>query len=625
MQNMISATAFTDFAKRAKNKGESVNRKPPESLTLLKKAPDAKRKFPRLKDVSNLTNIQLKPQNGNETSLNNDNLKPPTINRETSKQDEVKLAKVVATARGTIGASEKFMAGKNIRSKLKSQMRKIAQERLTVKQVFSRYVESSTLHGFRYACSDTFLIRRIIWAVLMVVGALYFLIKLRGGIYEYIQYPFSTLSTLEFVETLTFPAISFCAINQYKLSKLKNSSLYPLFLENRLPLHKNWSDPVMDMPGHEFVEEMKNISFSVDDVFLSCEYMSADTAHPEKAIRNCSKGNFTSYFSEKGERCFTLNPGTEKHPMLEINMEGLNNAIEIIFDMNNFDSVMDFDYTGMQVIIHDQSEPPVSKTGFFLPPGTKTFASLSKTETENLPPPYATECGEIQLKYYKKYNQKACLLEKLTDYVGEKCNCRESYMPDNGKLFCSVRETILCSFPLKEEFNEYAMRGACPIDCKSVSFTSMLSSTPFIQNPLTGIEERMIQQQIDIKGYSHHIPILEMSKKMSTEELESYIEENIVVALFYFADMSKRVNIQEATLDFYQFLGDMGGEIGLMLGASLLTFFEFVDLIGFLGYHQLLRLNKEKKEKHRQSLLIKRQSMLTTLDVTLAKDMTGVV
>jgi len=37
----------------------------------------------------------------------------------------------------------------------------------------------------------------------------------------------------------------------------------------------------------------------------------------------------------------------------------------------------------------------------------------------------------------------------------------------------------------------------------------------------------------------------------------------------------------------------MGGEIGLMLGASLLTFFEFVDLFAFLGYHQLLRLNKQ--------------------------------
>ena len=39
----------------------------------------------------------------------------------------------------------------------------------------------------------------------------------------------------------------------------------------------------------------------------------------------------------------------------------------------------------------------------------------------------------------------------------------------------------------------------------------------------------------------------------------------------------------------------MGGEIGLMLGASLLTFVEFIDLLIFLVYHQFLRLYKKKK------------------------------
>lgn len=43
--------------------------------------------------------------------------------------------------------------------------------------------------------------------------------------------------------------------------------------------------------------------------------------------------------------------------------------------------------------------------------------------------------------------------------------------------------------------------------------------------------------------------------------------------------------------------GDMGGEIGLMLGASLLTFFEFVDLLANLGYHQLLRMKTKTSEK----------------------------
>ena len=44
-------------------------------------------------------------------------------------------------------------------------------------------------------------------------------------------------------------------------------------------------------------------------------------------------------------------------------------------------------------------------------------------------------------------------------------------------------------------------------------------------------------------------------------------------------------------------IGDIGGAFALMLGASLLTFFEFIDLFVFLVYHQLLRLQKLKKEQ----------------------------
>ena len=77
------------------------------------------------------------------------------------------------------------------------------------------------------------------------------------------------------------------------------------------------------------------------------------------------------------------------------------------------------------------------------------------------------------------------------------------------------------------------------------------------------------------------------------------------VVLILSIPLGLRVNIY-----FYLFhfvIGDMGGEIGLMLGASLLTFFEFVDLFAFLGYHQLLRLYKEKKFK-RQTM--KRKAMI---------------
>ena len=69
---------------------------------------------------------------------------------------------------------------------------------------------------------------------------------------------------------------------------------------------------------------------------------------------------------------------------MEVESEGLKHGYEVIFDLKNYDAVINEDYSGMQVIIHDQNETPVSQTGFFIPPGTKTIVSMEKTEVRGL-------------------------------------------------------------------------------------------------------------------------------------------------------------------------------------------------------------------------------------------------
>jgi len=182
-------------------------------------------------------------------------------------------------------------------------------------------------------------------------------------------------------------------------------------------------------------------------------------------------------------------------------------------------------------------------------------------------------------------------MEKLTDFVGEKCGCRELYMPDNNLPYCSLRETFSCAYPMKESFNQYEARLECPIDCQVVEYQTTITDSRFLHNPPTGLEPAIIKQHLAVKkqNKSH---ILDLHNSMNHRELEHYVEDNLVEVIFFFGEMSKTIHTQEASFDFYQFLGDMGGEIGLMLGASLLTFFEFIDLFAFLGYHQLLRLQK---------------------------------
>ena len=269
------------------------------------------------------------------------------------------------------------------KKKLKKRLRKIAEERLNVKEIFSRYVKTSTLHGYAYACSDTFYIRRTLWTMLMFLGALYFLLKLRVGIIEYFQYPFSTLSTVDFPESLTFPAISICPINNFNKSIIENSKLKRLYDDNRLPLDKNWIDPGFDIPGNELAEILENSSLQIDKLHSYCDWISRNTSHPEIPVNPCGIENFTKYFNYKDQLCFTLNSGKEGHKLLSVDHEGITYGYELALDMHNNEIISSYPYTGVKLIIHNQWESPVMSDGFVISPGDKTFIKMEKVEVHN--------------------------------------------------------------------------------------------------------------------------------------------------------------------------------------------------------------------------------------------------
>lgn len=219
----------------------------------------------------------------------------------------------------------KMKAKRRIRKKsnFKKKMRRLSKNRLTLRQVFLRYADTSTLHGFRFCCTNTYTARRVFWAALMIIGSVYFIIKLRDGLYRYYDYPFSTKTTTQYADNLTFPAISFCPINPFNRSKIQTSSvLERLFTENRFPIHNNWSRPDYDVPGSDLVESVWNTSFLIEDLFKDCDYIQKDTDNPNVRPRPCSHRNFTTYISKKGQLCFTLNSHQAGHEVLQVTDAG---------------------------------------------------------------------------------------------------------------------------------------------------------------------------------------------------------------------------------------------------------------------------------------------------------------
>ncbi|XP_065648379.1 acid-sensing ion channel 1A [Hydra vulgaris] len=513
--------------------------------------------------------IKFKKQNDNENNKILSGHAPETNNNVLNGKTNVSRS-----------AGDRFRAA-GMKARFARRMEKIVEERMTVKQIFNRYVQTSTLHGFRFIFMDTFIVRRVLWTILTLTMATIFFKELRNSINLFYEYPFTTTSTIQYEPSLTFPAISVCNLNHFLLSKIKKSKLKPLYDQGRLPFDNNLENPGFDIQGDELYNILKTSSQSIDEIFLSCEWKSRDTA--KNGVPNpCKPNNFTVYSGLYGQSCYTFNPGVSGYPLLSLSETGVNMGFKLELDLKSKDSLQGIQEIGAIVIVHHQQETPVLQAGFVVSPGFQTFVEIKVRQTENLPPPYATKCGSKPLKNYQIYRQSSCFLEQLSDAIETKCKCKSSFMAGRNIPYCSLRQTVTCLMPTIYDFDRKTNNN-CPVDCETIQYLSSLSYARFISN-VTYLSKNAEQSSY----------IRKLKNSMSPKKLQKYIEENIVAVQFFYQEMKKEKVKQEPSYDFYKLIGDVGGQLGLLLGASVLTLVEFVDLFIFTLYHQLLRLSKKK-------------------------------
>lgn len=293
--------------------------------------------------------------NGNASNNNNDDVTKKPINNPFSPS-----------------ARERFRSA-GLKARLTSRMEKIVEDRMTIKQIFNRYVDNSTLHGFRFIFMKTFPARRFLWLALTVALAGLFFSELRNSIKLFYQYPFTTLSTTEFVADLKFPAISICNLNSFDVSKINKSKLRKLYEGEQFPFTGEIFDPGYDLTGDELISTLKYSSQRLKDIFQSCEWKSRDTAKTGKA-NLCGAFNFTRYSNVESQECFTFNGDIAE--VLTLNETGLNMAFKLELDLRANKSLSNLEEIGVKIVIHDQSETPLHHAGFVVSPGFQTFVEM---------------------------------------------------------------------------------------------------------------------------------------------------------------------------------------------------------------------------------------------------------
>ncbi|KAF3824111.1 hypothetical protein GH733_008396, partial [Mirounga leonina] len=265
-------------------------------------------------------------------------------------------------------------------------------------------------------------------------------------------------------------------------------------------------------------------------------------------------------------KCYTFN--ADPQSSLPSRAGGMGSGLEIMLDIQQEEYLPIWRETnetsfeaGIRVQIHSQEEPPyIHQLGFGVSPGFQTFVSCQEQRLTYLPQPWGNcraESGlpEPELQGYSAYSVSACRLRCEKEAVLQRCRCRMVHMPGNETI-CPPNIYIECADHTLDSLGGGSEGPCfCPTPCN-----------------LTRYGKEISMVRIPNRGSARYL-----ARKYNRNE--TYIRENFLVLDVFFEALTSEAMEQRAAYGLSALLGDLGGQMGLFIGASILTLLEILDYI----------------------------------------------
>ncbi|KAM9306068.1 LOW QUALITY PROTEIN: acid-sensing ion channel 1C-like [Gastrophryne carolinensis] len=420
------------------------------------------------------------------------------------------------------------------------------------------FAGNSTLHGI----SHIFLAggvtpRRLFWAGAFLASLSCFLLQVVDRIIYYSEYHHVTTLDENESRLMTFPAITICNYNRFRRSKITEPDLFKMAdilgldpYNDDVRSYFNFTDS--DPPEWQSMKEFYDrTGHTMDDMILACKYRN----------KECGAQDFSVVYTRYG-KCYTFNSGKEGYELLYTLKGGTGNGLELMMDIQQEEYLPVLQETedtpleaGVKVQIHSQDEPPfIDQLGFGVAPGFQTFVSCQQQQLTYLPPPWG-DCKDSPFisPYFQNYSITACRIDCETRYVLNACKCRMVHMPGSVCMCHPDRQELALLECERAEKDQ----SVCPCEtpCSTVRFGKELSMV-----------------KIPSKASAKYL-----AKKYN--KTEQYIAENVLVLDIFFEALNYETIEQQKAYDVASLLGDIGGQMGLFIGASILTILEIFDFL----------------------------------------------
>jgi hypothetical protein len=435
---------------------------------------------------------------------------------------------------------------------------------------FNKYIQSTTTHGVVYIFIGKSKIRRLFWLMIVTTAAVGCLFNVSNRIIFLANGPTSTRVSIIEADSVNFPAVTLCNLNLIRRSYLESVSPgLAEFVRNVFYSQGN------DQICRNDIEQFEPVSMLVNESFPDLLWRGRHTAEDTIFIcrfkgQECSWRDFVPVLTPSGV-CYSFNSG-KRAPLMTTNGTGIRFALSLIvsIEQHEYNAALNQD-AGIKISIHPHTEPPQpDELGIAIPPGKNAFIGvkqrniLNKNSNRKCRDESATSSFNF-LHGEFPYSVPACQSDCLRSNIAKNCGCFGSGIqaasfttnPQFHSLKNCTIEDICCQ--IVEVYQHDSCD--CPVACSRTQYTTGISYSAFPAN------------------YAARDLADSVNSQLNTTITTSVFQENFLGINIYFETLSLEEQVTDNAYDIVALLSDIGGQLGLFLGASVISVFEFLTWI----------------------------------------------
>ncbi|XP_041464721.1 amiloride-sensitive sodium channel subunit gamma-like isoform X2 [Lytechinus variegatus] len=496
---------------------------------------------------------------------------------------------------------------------------------------------STGAHGIPNIQRASNLWRRLIWVLLFCGGVSVVVWQVTTLIITFFN--FGVDVNIDYVRqrAINFPAVTVCNLNPVPLSKTgyvlnlawgnpnATSMFRGLLPQNQSAVatqnqtttsessgYQDWGNVNFDeldsrvshlevaqgIIGSAAYENRSETGHDLDDMLLDCDFEN----YP------CTPDNFSHFYNYLYGNCYTFNSG-EFGKLLTVSKVGplYGLSLELYIQQSEYISSLQ-PSAGLRLLVHDQNEMPFPEDqGINLAPGAHASVGLSMVYLERLGTPY-TNCssrfkpGNIfkDKFHHLDYSRSACEKDCYFNEVMRVCGCADVKYNYNDSATPCDSDNVACVTEVENNYTSGMLVCGCTMPCRQHIYEITVSEASWPNMGYTETVER------NIEGVSD-----DLMKKVHDEGAESFISNNVLKVTIFYESLQYEYIYQTAAYGIYSLISDLGGQIGLWIGVSILTIFEFIELVYDLIKLICLRVTDPHMKKKRSQNNSKQNNVMS--------------